>query len=70
MVVAGSGERVIFRFIISHACQLTTDMGILQAKAVVPHEEHVASQKLYVDVLCPVEKAHRFPVEEMTVARV
>ena len=37
--------------------QLARDLGILLARAVVHNEEHVASQKLYVDLRCPAEKS-------------
>ena len=67
MVVTGSGERVSSRFIIH--VQLARDLVSLLARAVVVHhEDNVASQQLYVDMRCPAEKAHHFPVEEMVVA--
>ena len=51
MVVAGSGERVSSRFIMSHTFQLVRDLGILSGRAVVvQHEEHVVSQQPYVDI--------------------
>ena len=45
--------------------QLARNLGILLARTVVHHEEHVVSQQLYVDIYCPAEKAHHLPVEEM-----
>ena len=67
MIVAGSGERVISRFI---RVELARALGILLARAVVAHhEEHVMSQQLYVNESCPAEKAHHLSVEEMAVAR-
>ena len=48
--------------------ELARDLGISLAKTVVHHEEHVAWQQPYVDVLCPTEKVHHHTVEEMAVA--
>ena len=56
----------------THACpiqQLPRDLGILLARAVANHKEHVASQQPYVDVRCSAEKEHNLPDEEMTVTR-
>ena len=36
--------------------QLARDQGILLSRAVVHHEEHVASQEPYVDLRCPAER--------------
>ena len=69
MVVAGSGERLSTRSIMYHKCSIGERFGDLAGQAVVHYEKQVASQKPYVGVRCPVEKAHQFPVEEMTVAR-
>ena len=69
MVVAGSGERVSSRFIMSHTFSIGKGSGDLMAREVLAHhEEHVASQQPYVDVHCPAEKAHHLPVKEMAVA--
>ena len=66
--MAGSGERVISIFIISHVCSIGKRSGDRTGRAVVVHhEEHVALQQPYMDVHCPAEKAHRLSVEEMTV---
>ena len=71
MVVADSGKRVRFCFIMSHTCSIGERSRILLARAVVVHhEEHVALQQPYVGMRCPAEKAHRLPVKEMAEARV
>ena len=48
---------------------LVRDMGILLSRAVVVHhEEHVASQRLYVGIHCPARKICHLSVEEMAVS--
>ena len=55
MVVAGSGEKVpaSSRPI---RVQWATDLGIMLARAVVHHEEHVTSKQPHVDMRYPAEK--------------
>ena len=70
MVVAGSGGRVSSTFHhVPYVFNWRENPRILLARAVVVHhEEQVALQQPFVDLLCPAEKAHHLPVEEMTVA--
>ena len=44
---------------------MARDLGILLARVVVDHKEHVVSQQLYVDVHCPAEKAQHLPVDDV-----
>ena len=54
--MADSGKRIS-----SIGVQLPIDLGILLARAIVHHEEHVALQHPYMDVRCPAERALHLP---------
>ena len=68
MDVAGS-EDISIRFTMSYTCTTGERSGVgILPRAIVHHEEHVASQQLYVDMRHPAKKAHHLPVKEMAVA--
>ena len=54
--MAGSGKREVPAASCPTRFQLARDLGILLARAVLHHEEHVASQQPYMDMRCPAKK--------------